>query len=409
MNREKKNGDGELKRFQWPPKTPELGEIVKEYIDSGLPLSIADRSGVYGELEDEFARRHNKKFALLTSSGTMALYSAFFALKLRPGDEVICTAFSYHATAAPLLHFGVKICFCDVEPDTGNLNAELLPSLLSSRTVAVVTNDQWGHPVDKKKVVSFCKKHNLAYVEDCSHAHFSEYEGKYTGTFGDVACWSLQGNKLLSAGEGGILLTDDREIYERAVLLGHNLKRPKVDVKNPAMQGLLRTGFGLKLRIHPLAALMALYYLKNNCESWIESRQDTLEYFQNGLKAETPLLPMAKRPYVTSMGAWYGFKPRCNFQALNLKRTHLVDYMKEKGFNVKIPGSDILPSYELFRNAGNYFPDIPPQKVDFQFPGATIYSQSILSLPTFTFEEDRGTIDKYISEFKQYFKEYSNV
>ena len=254
-----------LNKFQWPPVIPEMGEVIKQYIDSGQPLSIADCSGVYQELEQSFAKLHGRKYGLVLSSGTMALYSAFFGLDLLPGDDVICTAFSYHATAAPLLHLGVNVVFCDVEPDTGNIDCSKIETLITSKTKAIVTNDQWGHPVDKEAILTICQTHDLKYVEDCSHAHFSEYKNKYVGSFGDVACWSFQGNKLLSAGEGGILLTDDQEIYERAVLLGHNLKRPETEVKNPAYQGLLRTGYGLKLRMHPLAAVMALHQLQNYC------------------------------------------------------------------------------------------------------------------------------------------------
>lgn len=158
--------------YQWPPVIPELGEIVKEYINSGLPLSIADESGIIKKLEQDFATLHGMRYALTVSSGTMALYSAFFAVGLSEGDEVICTAYSYHATAAPLLHLGVRIVFCDVEIDTGNIDATLIESLISSKTKAVITNDQWGHPCNKDKICAICQKYGLIYIEDCSHAHF---------------------------------------------------------------------------------------------------------------------------------------------------------------------------------------------------------------------------------------------
>ena len=218
--------------YEWPPRITEMGDIVKNYIDSGMPLSIADESGVISQLEQDFAKLHGMKYALAVSSGTMALYSAFFAIGLVPGDEVICTSYSYHATAAPLLHLGVRIVFCDVEIETGNIDVSKIEPLITSKTKAIVTNDQWGHPCDKDWVCGICKSYGLKYIEDCSHAHFAMYKGKYTGTFGDVSCFSLQGRKLLSGGEGGILMTNNQDIYERAVLLGHNLKRPAQSVKN---------------------------------------------------------------------------------------------------------------------------------------------------------------------------------
>lgn len=173
-----------MNKYKWPPYIPELGDIVKKYIDEGKPLSIPDESGIIHDLENEFARLHSKKYALAVSSGTMALYSAYFALGLGPEDEVICTAFSYHATAAPLLHFGVKIVFCDVEPDTGNIDVSRIEPLITEKTKAIVTNDQWGHPCDKEAICLLCDKHDLRYVEDCSHAHFAKYKDRYVGTFG---------------------------------------------------------------------------------------------------------------------------------------------------------------------------------------------------------------------------------
>ena len=387
-----------MQKYRWPPAIPELGDIVKEYIDSGKPLSIPDESGIIQELERNFARLHHRKYALAVSSGTMALYSAFFALDLRPGDEVICTAFSYHATAAPLLHLGVKIVFCDVEPDTGNIEADFIEPLITEKTRAVVTNDQWGHPCDKGKVLAVCQAHNLRYVEDCSHAHFATYKGRYVGSFGDAACMSLQGRKLLSGGEGGILLTDNQDIYERAVLLGHNLKRPKQSVKNPAYRPLERTGFGLKLRMHPLAALIINHQLENYCFPWIQSRNETLLYFESLLK-DTFLLPMAKRDYVTSMGAWYGFMPRIS-PAYSVDREHLTQWLNERGLQASIPKSAPIPSYALFHPGAFAISGYEKGSIG-SYPGAERYYQSILNFPTLTFHEN-DLIRNYITALQKY-------
>lgn len=393
-----------IKKYKWPPIIPELGNIVKDYIDIGMPLSIPDESGIIHELEKEFAKRHNKKYALAVSSGTMALYSAFFALGLCEGDEVICTAFSYHATAAPLLHLGVKIVFCDVEKDTSNIDVSQIEGLITEKTKAIVTNDQWGHPCDKDKIVEICRKYSLKYVEDCSHAHFSKYKNKYVGTFGDVACWSLQGRKLLSGGEGGILVTDDQNIYERAVLLGHNLKRPKQSVKTEELRPLDRTGYGLKLRMHPLAALIVKHQLDNYCDKWIQSRKETLEYFEKKLKG-TFLLPMEKKDYVTSMGAWYGFILRISDES-KIDRKHFVNWMNDRGFQISIPKSAPIPNYELFWNDRFKIGKFKKNTVG-HYPNAMYYYNSIVNIPTFTFHEF-DLIEYYIEAIKEYEAKYDN-
>lgn len=372
-----------MESWTWPPRIPELAEYISDYYLGGEPLSIADDGGVIGELEKLFGGLHGREFALAVSSGTMALYSAFWGLGLEPGDEAICTAFSFHATAAPLLHLGVKIIFCDIEEDTGNIDPSLLEELITDRTRLVVGNDQWGHPCDKKAILAICRKHGLQYVEDCSHAHFSEYNGRYCGTFGEVACWSLQGAKMFSGGEGGILLTDNREAYERAVLLGHNLKRPARSVRNPLYKPLERTGFGLKLRMHPLAALIVLWQLKHCREAWIGGRGVTLTRFQEGLPETGVLFPMNIRNYVSSMGAWYGFMPRIT---PGVDRTHLVRWLNARGIPASIPKSPPLHQLALFTNPafaihGNY------QKKQLPCPNAEKYFQSIVSFPTWTFQE----------------------
>lgn len=335
--------------YRWPPEMPNLGDIVKKYIDEGNPLSISDDIGIYKELETKFAVKHNRKYALLCSSGTMALYSAYFALNLKPGDEVICTAVSFHATIAPALFLGVKIVFCDVERDTGNIDVTAIEPLINSKTKVIVTNDQWGHPCDKDTIVSLCKKYDLRYVEDCSHAHFARYKGKYVGSFGDLACWSFQGSKMLNGGEGGILLTDDFRLYERAVLFGHYSWRSIHEVKSEEYLPINSTGFGLKLRMHPLAAVIVKYELDNYIDEWIKKREETLFYFESQLSKHTPIKPMVKKDYVDSMGAWYGFYPRLDTSILNLDRKKLVSYCRVNNLEIKIPSNGILPYLPIFR------------------------------------------------------------
>lgn len=390
--------------WSWPPRMPALAQRIKDYYLDGSPLSIADESGVIRALERRFAGLHGRQYGLALSSGTMALYSAFWALGLMPGDEVICTAISYHATASPLLHLGVRIVFCDVEEDTGNMDARLLEKLVTPRTKAIVSNDQWGHPCDKDAILAICKKYGLRYVEDCSHAHFSAYKSRYCGSFGDIACWSLQGNKLLSGGEGGILLTDDQDLYERAVLLGHNLKRPADSVRNPAYKALQRTGYGLKLRMHPLAALMVDWQLEHCCANWLAGRAATLSYFQKRIGEDSFLLPMAIKPYVTSMGAWYGFMPRLR-QNSAIDRAHLVSWLRARNIPASIPKSPPLPELALFADPAFSIGGFTKEPAR-ECPAAARYFRSIISFPTWTFSEF-GKIDACMEELRKYEREFS--
>ncbi len=391
--------------FRWPPHVPGLADALARYVEEGGPLSIPGRDGIYAKLEDRLAALHGRGYALLTSSGTMALYSAFFGLGLEPGEEVISTVYSFHATATPLLHLGVLVHFCDVEPDTGNIDASALDMLVTPRTRAVVTNHMWGHPVDVDAVAAICRRRGIAWVEDCSHAHFAQHRGRTVGGFGDVSVLSLQGNKLLTGGEGGVLLTDSREIYERATLLGHSLQRSEECVQDSRWREIRRTGFGLKFRMHPLAAVMVDYLLEPHCFDWIRSRAETLRRFSEGLAATGKVQPMARRPYVTSMGAHYGFKPRLDFPALRVTREALVTALRAEGLEVDIPGSPPFHRLPLFDP--ERFPISGFRKADHRgrsFPGAEAYCASILSLPTFTFPEEVPLVDAYVEAFAKVFE-----
>lgn len=387
---------------KWPPHIPGLGDAVKKYIEDGNSLSIRDRSGVIKELEDRFAAIHGKKYALTVSSGTMALCSAFFAIDPQPGDEIICTAFSFHATASSAHLWGLNVVFCDVESDTGNIDSSKLESLITPRTRAVVSNDMWGHPCDKDAILALCRKYDILYIEDCSHAHFSEYKGKYSGTFGDIACWSFQSLKFLSGGEGGILLTDNFAFYERAVLLGHYSWRSLQTAATPGFTELGASGFGLKLRMHPLAAVMVLYQLENCSQDWLKSRHETLTYFEKRLRQSTPLLPMTKREYVTSMGAWFGFYPRCDFIAGTNYRDELMSFLRAKGLVAKKPPHLILPYMRLFHTCAFGAKVKTSDRVSPRFPQAELYDNSIIGFPTFTFHE-YNTINKYIGLIASFF------
>ena len=388
--------------YKWPPKMDDLGDVVKKYIDDGNPLSISSGDGVYKELEQQFAKLHGRRYGLVVSSGTMALFSAFFAIDIKPGDEVICTSFSFHATASPLLYWGAKIVFCDVEEDTGNIDVECIKKLITKSTKAIVANDQWGHPCDKDKICKICKENGIFYIEDCSHAHFSEYNGKYVGSFGDVACWSFQGSKMLSGGEGGILLTDDVNIYERAVLIGHYSRRSKESIVSEIYRPLENTGFGLKLRMHPLAAVIILHQLNNYSFGWIKNRNETLAYFEKRLQEETPIKPMEKRSYVSSMGAWYGFYPRIDFDELKIDKYEFSKWLINKGLDLRIPTNGILPELAFFSDPVFKINGFDKNLYVPECENAKKYMNSIIGFPTFSFHE-YDEIEKYITAIKQYF------
>lgn len=383
----------------WPPPSKRLGEITAKYLAHGGSLSIAGRSGPVLKLEQWFEREHPNRHALSFSSGTMALQAAFFAAGLKPGDRVAATVYSYHATVTPLLQYGVHIDFVDVEKETGNLCPEALAKTLRSEHKLLVTNHMWGHPVDVEAIrgVLSAKAAECLWVEDCSHALFAEYKGRRVGTFGDLAVISLQANKILPAGEGGILLVSDALLHDRASSFAYSLERTATALLTENYRALARTGFGLKHRIHPLGALIALYYARHHLDSWIHGRSYAHNAVQKTLAGSTLFEPMTIRPYVTHMGAWYGMKPQ--LKKGNISTKMICAAAKYLDLDISKPGSGRMNELALFTE-NRYLKDTLNNSTNLtgehSFPGASAYLEGRLSFPTFHQAPPNADLDIFL-------------
>ncbi|MGW0760561.1 DegT/DnrJ/EryC1/StrS family aminotransferase [Streptomyces sp. NPDC002814] len=257
--------------YPWPKRRSEWSERVLKQLESGR-LSLYDRSGVVAEFEDAWSAAHDLPYSLVTNSGTAALHSAFYGIGLGPGDEVLCPSYTFFATSAPLFQLGALPVLADCRPD-GSFDPEAAAGLVTERTKAVVITHMWGLPCDMDVIVAFAEEHGLALVEDCSHAHGATYRGRPVGTFGAAAAWSLQTQKLVAAGEGGVLATRSRAVYDRAQLLGHFNKRAmqEMDPQGPLYPYSV-TGLGLKYRAHPLGVAFAVGQIAE-LPSWIKGKQ----------------------------------------------------------------------------------------------------------------------------------------
>ncbi len=166
--------------------------------------------------EREFAAFVGAKHALLTHSGTSALQLALAAAGVGAGDEVIVPAYSFVATALCVLQQGAIPRFVDVRPETGNLDPALLAAAIGPRTKAIMPVHVHGCPADMDPILEIARARGLAVIEDAAQAHGARYRGRSAGTMGLAAGFSLQSSKNLSAGEGGVLVTDDAALLERA-------------------------------------------------------------------------------------------------------------------------------------------------------------------------------------------------
>jgi len=177
--------------------------------------------------EKKFAKYIGKKYALATSSCTAAIHLSYLAIGLKKGDEVIVPNITWIASIEPLYYIGAKPIFADIESDTWCLDPEDLKKKITKKTKAIMVVDLYGHIADMKPILKTAKSYGLKIIEDAAEAVGSEYYGKKAGSFGDISCFSFHGSKTLTMGEGGILLTDDKKIIEKARYYSDHCKDPK--------------------------------------------------------------------------------------------------------------------------------------------------------------------------------------
>lgn len=153
------------------------------------------------------------------------------------------------------MHFGAIPVFADIDEDSFDLSAETIQEKITSKTKAIIVTHIFGNPVNFTEIQKLTRNGEIKIIEDCSHAFLAEWEGNRVGTLGDIACFSLQGDKILTAGEGGILVTNNTEYYEKVVTLGR-IERIS-ELSNRQYRKFVLTGLGYKFRPHPLGIAIA--------------------------------------------------------------------------------------------------------------------------------------------------------
>lgn len=193
----------------WRVNEEEL-EYVAKAIDSGL-------TGEYTkEFEIRFASQFDSKYAIALNSGTSALHVALGAINIQPGDEVIVPPLTFAATAFSVLYMGAVPVFADVDVKTFNIDPAKIKEKISDKTKAIITVSLYGLSPEMDEIMNIAKDNNLKVVEDNAQCVMGKYKGRVVGSIGDIAIFSLQRSKHLTTGDGGVLITSDEKLAERA-------------------------------------------------------------------------------------------------------------------------------------------------------------------------------------------------
>ncbi len=190
--------------------------LVTEAIRSGCLFTIR---GPYGKrLVKEFAELLQLEHVELCSSGSAAIHAAIAAIDPEPGDEIITTSITDMGALTPILYQGAIPVFADVDPITGNICARSIETRISPRTKAIIVTHLFGNPADMTEIMALAHKHQIPVIEDCAQAFLASHRDQLIGTFGDIACFSLQQGKHITTGEGGVVATNNSALARRARL-----------------------------------------------------------------------------------------------------------------------------------------------------------------------------------------------
>jgi 8-amino-3,8-dideoxy-alpha-D-manno-octulosonate transaminase len=219
-----------------------------------------DRLDMVSRFEQEFASKMGSSYALAVTSGTAALKVALVAAGVGPGDEVIVPAVTFIATPGSVVILGAVPIFCEVD-ESMTMDPDDLESKITSRTRAIFPVHLWGTPCKMDRIMEVARKHDLKVIEDCAQSTGATYQGRPIGTLGDLGAFSMQFGKIITSGEGGVLVTEDAELYERAVRY-HDQGSFREKTRFPGFTPKLDPFVGENFRVGELTGAVALIQLR---------------------------------------------------------------------------------------------------------------------------------------------------
>jgi dTDP-4-amino-4,6-dideoxygalactose transaminase len=330
---------------------PQIGEAEREAVLAVLASGRLTNGPVTQELEAAFAREVSQtREAVAVSSGTAALHLALLAHGVGPGDEVITTPFSFQATANMVLATGARPVFVEVGED-GDIDASKVEAAVTARTKALLPVHLYGRMCDTAALCRIAERHGLALIEDAAQAHGAETGGRRAGSFG-TGCFSLYATKNLTAGEGGVVTTDDEALAARL----RRLRSHGEDERYESIE------LGYNYRLPETSAAIALAQLPRLAEL-TQRRRRNAEKLSAGLQGVgLPSFPEGPGEHV-----WHQYTVR-----VARGRDALRAHLREQGIETAVYYPKTLPSQKLYRDLGYD---------EAAFPMARRLADEVLSLP----------------------------
>ena len=365
--------------FRWPIVTDEDEQAVLAVLRAGT-MSDTD---ITMEFEREFAAWIGMDFALSFPNGTEALRTAMWAVGLAAGEEIICPSMTYWASSGPALTLGAAVNFADIDPDTLCIDVNDIEHRIGPRTRAIVVVHYAGHPCDMDPIMEIAERHNIVIIEDVSHAQGGHYKGRMLGSIGHIGVMSMMAAKSFAIGEGGMLVTNNKDWIERCIAYGfYDRTHPDtIDELKPFVGGPLGAH---KHRLNQTCAAMGRVQLKH-FDARIAEIQAAMNRFWDlleGLPGIHPHRPPADSG--STMGGWY--TPRGLYRAKELGGlpcSRFCEAVRSEGVDESWPGANAaLHLHEIYHSA-DIFRMGQPTMISFgqrdvrQGPGSLPVSENI--------------------------------
>jgi len=337
-------------------------ESIKGEIDGAISGVLNESAFILGkqvaQLEENVANYHGAKFAVGVSSGTDALILALASIGIGKGDEVITTPFTFIATAEAVCRLGAVPVFCDIDPDTYNMDAQKMEAKITSKTKVIIPVHLYGMPCDMDKITDVAKRHNLLIVEDCAQSFGTEYKNKKVGTFGACGCFSFFPAKTLGCyGDGGMVITDNEEYAKKLKMYRNHGSNKKY----------FYAEHGYNSRLDTLQAAVLLVKMKH-IDKWIKDRIECAKCYNSLISGingvSTPVIPE---------GSIHSF----NYYTLRIKgggRDALAKRLNDHGIPTMIYYPLSLHLQDVYKSIGYKQGD---------FPSAEKAQNEVLSLPMY--------------------------
>jgi dTDP-4-amino-4,6-dideoxygalactose transaminase len=296
--------------------TPILGKeeilAVSAVLKSGSLTSSANLGGKYVQnLEKAVASFVKSKYAIAVNSGTSALQASLYALNVKKGDEIIIPSFTFVATANAVISTGAKPVFVDILKDNYTMDPDDLQKKITKKTRAIILVHLYGNVSYVERFSEIAKKHNLSIIEDSAQSLGSTYKGKHTGTFFEMGCYSMYPTKVMTSGEGGIVVTNNKKLRDKLLMIRNHGMINGHDTKI----------FGLNLRLPEINAAIATVQIKK-LPRFLKSRKKNAELLSQLLSDSSVILPCQRKDENVN---WY------LYTVATEKRDELMKKLNEKG------------------------------------------------------------------------------